>query len=124
MFTIAMAGVDMRLEAGAIRELHWHQSAEVSAFCENFGRKCIDNRRKVGVRHQGATRSVALPQMMETVGLVEFNKAVMRSGGAVSVCGLDSRTTSRIFSSFLYGPQCGYDALSTRFGRKVPYSHC
>lgn len=24
----AMAGVNMRLEAGAIRELHWHQTAE------------------------------------------------------------------------------------------------
>lgn len=33
---IAMAGVNMRLESGAIRELHWHQTAEVSmraAFC-------------------------------------------------------------------------------------------
>ncbi len=27
---VAMAGVNMRLEAGAIRELHWHQTAEVS----------------------------------------------------------------------------------------------
>ena len=25
-----MAGVNMRLEAGAIRELHWHKTAEVS----------------------------------------------------------------------------------------------
>lgn len=25
-----MAGVNMRLEPGAIRELHWHTSAEVS----------------------------------------------------------------------------------------------
>ncbi|KAI1784346.1 oxalate decarboxylase [Ganoderma leucocontextum] len=28
----AMAGVNMRLEAGAIRELHWHQTAEASMF--------------------------------------------------------------------------------------------
>ena len=28
-----MAGVDMRLEAGAIRELHWHSTAEVSIYC-------------------------------------------------------------------------------------------
>ena len=27
---LALAGVNMRLEPGAIRELHWHQSAEVS----------------------------------------------------------------------------------------------
>lgn len=26
---LAMAGVNMRLEAGAIRELHWHKTAEV-----------------------------------------------------------------------------------------------
>ena len=25
-----MAGVNMRLEAGALRELHWHKTAEVS----------------------------------------------------------------------------------------------
>lgn len=25
-----MAGVNMRLEAGAVRELHWHKTAEVS----------------------------------------------------------------------------------------------
>ena len=30
---LAMAGVNMRLEAGAIRELHWHQTAEVSGPC-------------------------------------------------------------------------------------------
>ena len=28
-----MAGVNMRLEAGAIRELHWHQTAEASISC-------------------------------------------------------------------------------------------
>lgn len=27
-----MAGVNMRLESGAIRELHWHQTAEVGHF--------------------------------------------------------------------------------------------
>lgn len=29
---VAMAGVNMRLEAGAIRELHWHKTAEVSNY--------------------------------------------------------------------------------------------
>ena len=27
---LAMAGVNMRLAAGAVRELHWHKTAEVS----------------------------------------------------------------------------------------------
>ena len=34
-----MAGVNMRLEAGAIRELHWHQTAEVST---NLNRVILD----------------------------------------------------------------------------------